>query len=240
MKFQYDTPKAFQVFYKYYFPLWQRAGFTWDMFPEITIYINTNPSTGGINSNKEHYSPSENYIFVRMPQGEEEIENMGLPFETFISVYPSSLFHEIGHHIHYKYGTKNDSPFWEKARELSGGKIGSDFKERTISGHYWWIPAHENFANYFEDIIERRIKNEKFLDWIAELVGVDRVKVIELTIGSDEVLINGVKEKIDTEPIIHKNRTLVPLRFIAEELGFEVKYYEDTKKVILTRLKEGE
>ena len=59
------------------------------------------------------------------------------------------------------------------------------------------------------------------------------MKVIELTIGSDEVLVNGVKTKIDVEPIIHKDRTMVPIRFIAEELGYEVKYDKKTQKVTI-------
>jgi hypothetical protein len=58
-------------------------------------------------------------------------------------------------------------------------------------------------------------------------------KVIELTVGSNEVTIDGVKKKLDTEPIIHKNRTLVPIRFIAEELGMTVKY--DDGKITLTK-----
>lgn len=233
MKFQYDTPKALRVFTKYYFPLWQRAGFTWDMFPDLDIYININPSGGQgfTNANREHYSPSEPYVYATM-QTREEIENLGVSFDVLIKALPSSIFHEIGHHIHYKFGTMKDSSFWEKAQELSGGRIGRDFKEQTKGG-YWKIQAHEDFANYFDAIIKRKINNEGFLDWIAELVGVNRVKVIELTIGSNEVTINGIKEEIDTEPIIHKDRTLVPLRFIAEELGMTVKY--DNGKITLTR-----
>ena len=239
MKFNYDTLKAFQVFSKYYFPLWQRAGFTWDMFPDLDIYININPSGGQgfTNANREHYSPDEPYVYTTM-QTREEIENLGkdygiyIDFDVIIKGLPSSIFHEIGHHIHYKFGTMKDSPFWEKAQELSGGRIGRDFKEQTKGG-YWKIQAHEDFANYFDSIIKGKVQNEVFMDWIAELMGVERMKVIELTIGSDEVLVNGVKTKIDVEPIIHKDRTMVPIRFIAEELGYEVKYDKKTQKVTI-------
>ena len=233
MKIKAKNNSIMSVFLKYYYPLFIKAGFTWDMFPDLDIYININPSGGQgfTNAHREHYSPDEPYVYTTM-QTREEIENLGVSFDVLIKALPSSIFHEIGHHIHYKYGTRNDSPFWDRAQELSNGKIRKDFQEQTKGG-YWKIQAHEDFANYFDGIIKRKINNEDFLDWIAVLIGVERVKVIELTIGSDEVLVNDVKVKIDTEPIIHKDRTMVPIRFIAEELGYEVKYDKKTQKVTI-------
>lgn len=233
MKIKADTPRVLQVFLDYYYPLWKKAGFSWELFPDLVVYININPSGGQgfTNAHREHYSPDEPYVYATM-QTREEIENLGVSFDVLIKALPSSIFHEIGHHIHYKYGTRNDSPFWDRAQELSNGKIRKDFKEQT-NGGYWKIQSHEDFANYFDDIIKRKTNNEDFLDWIAELVGVNRVKVIELTIGSDEVVVNDVQVKIDAAPIIHKKRTMVPVRFIAEELGFEVKYDEKAKKITI-------
>ena len=233
MKIKADSNAVLQVFLNYYYPLWKKAGFSWELFPDLVVYININPSGGQgfTNAHREHYSPDEPYAFVKI-QSREEIEGMGMDFDVFIKALPSSLFHELGHHIHYKYLPRSGGPLWEKATKLSDGKIGRDFREQTTGG-YWKIQAHEDFANYFDRLICNKAKNEVFLDWIAELVGVNRVKVIELTIGSNETLVNGVKVRIDTEPIIHKERTMVPIRFIAEELGYEVKYDKKTQKVTI-------
>ena len=233
MKIRANNNAVLQVFLEYYYPLWRKAGFSWDIFPDLIVYININPTEGqgSTNAHREHYSPDEPYAFAKI-QSREEIEALGVDFDVFIKALPSSLFHELGHHIHYKYLPRSGGPLWARATELSGCKIGSDFSEQTVGG-YWKIQAHEDFANYFDSIIKGKVQNEVFMDWIAELMGVERMKVIELTIGSDEVLVNGVKTKIDVEPIIHKDRTMVPIRFIAEELGYEVKYDKKTQKVTI-------
>lgn len=231
MKIRANNNAVMQVFLDYYYPLWKKAGFSWKLFPDLTVYININPSGGQgfTNSHREHYSPDEPYVFAKI-QSREEIGALGADFDVFIKALPSSLFHEIGHHIHYKYGTTGDSPFWETAQRLSEGKIGRDFREQTQGG-YWKIQAHEDFANYFDSIIAGKINNEMFLDWVAVLIGVERVKVIELTIDSKMVLVNGVKTEIDVEPIIHKKRAMVPLRFVAEELGFNVKWDDEERTI---------
>lgn len=47
---------------------------------------------------------------------------------------------------------------------------------------------------------------------------------IEMTIGSNQALVNGQAVTLDVAPLIVGNRTLFPARFIAENLGFQVNW----------------
>jgi len=47
-----------------------------------------------------------------------------------------------------------------------------------------------------------------------------------LTLNQKAVKVNGEVKQMDTVPVIKKNRTLVPLRFISEYLGAEVKWWQ--------------
>ena len=59
----------------------------------------------------------------------------------------------------------------------------------------------------------------------------------KLVIGSKEIVktTNGVEEKIimDVAPFIENGRTMLPIRFVAEALGFNVRWDKDSRTVIL-------
>lgn len=61
---------------------------------------------------------------------------------------------------------------------------------------------------------------------------------IKLKIGSKDVRrsVRGVKSngKVDVAPFIHNNRTMLPIRHVAESLGLEVQWIEKTRTVILS------
>jgi len=61
---------------------------------------------------------------------------------------------------------------------------------------------------------------------------------IELWIGKTTALVNGEEVKIDPEkpvaPVIVSGRTFLPLRFVAENLGFKVDWDADTQTITLT------
>lgn len=59
-------------------------------------------------------------------------------------------------------------------------------------------------------------------------------KKITLFIGKKEALIDNQKITLDAEAEITKGRTFVPIRFIAETFGAEVKWEAQTKKVTIT------
>ena len=52
-----------------------------------------------------------------------------------------------------------------------------------------------------------------------------------MTIGQKEALINGVSKSNDVAPVIVNERTMLPIRFIAEELGAKVDWEQETQTV---------
>ena len=60
-------------------------------------------------------------------------------------------------------------------------------------------------------------------------------KEIVIYIGSDTAYINGVAEKLDVKAFIKDNRTYLPLRFISENLGADVQWIAEEKKVVITK-----
>ncbi|MDO9566548.1 MAG: copper amine oxidase N-terminal domain-containing protein [Candidatus Desulfaltia sp.] len=59
--------------------------------------------------------------------------------------------------------------------------------------------------------------------------------LIGLQVGDNKALVNGEWKTFDTKPVIVNGRTMVPLRFISETLGAEVKWDDATRTVnILT------
>lgn len=58
-------------------------------------------------------------------------------------------------------------------------------------------------------------------------------KVIELWIGKNYIRVAGVKGTMDVAPMIYNGRTVLPLRFVSENLGCEVKWDAAEKKATL-------
>lgn len=52
-----------------------------------------------------------------------------------------------------------------------------------------------------------------------------------LKIGSSGIKVNGENKHMDTTPIVMNNRTLVPIRFISEYLGSEVRWWDKSQTV---------
>ncbi len=57
---------------------------------------------------------------------------------------------------------------------------------------------------------------------------------IQLQVGSSSVLVDGEIKKLVAPPVIKNNRTLVPLRFIAETFGASVQWDASTKTITIT------
>lgn len=64
-------------------------------------------------------------------------------------------------------------------------------------------------------------------------------KVIVMTIGSNKYTVDGKEQTMDTAPFLKENRTMVPVRFVTEAMGFTVTpfYHEDgtTSHVLFTK-----
>ncbi len=59
-------------------------------------------------------------------------------------------------------------------------------------------------------------------------------KNISLTIGSDIAYVNGSKIQLETAPFIQEGTTFVPLRFVSENLGADVQWDGNLRRVTLT------
>lgn len=68
-------------------------------------------------------------------------------------------------------------------------------------------------------------------------IALDNKKIV-MTVGSKAYTINGSSKTMDTVPVINKgwDRTMVPMRFVAESLGMDVKWDPVNKLVILSPL----
>lgn len=58
--------------------------------------------------------------------------------------------------------------------------------------------------------------------------------VVTMQINSKQLFVDGVAYNKDAAPIVVKDRTLVPIRFVTEFLGGKVDWNEKAKEVILT------
>lgn len=61
-------------------------------------------------------------------------------------------------------------------------------------------------------------------------------QVIKLKVGSRTVTVDGMAMTMDVSPLIRNNTTYIPLRYLAESVGAEVKYTKSSKTV---QLKQG-
>lgn len=87
--------------------------------------------------------------------------------------------------------------------------------------------AYLPFRAIFEDL-------EAEVSWDAATRTVKAVKggaTLELVIGKPMMKLNGREIKIDATPQIVNDRTMVPVRFVAEAVGSQVKWVGETKTV---------
>lgn len=62
---------------------------------------------------------------------------------------------------------------------------------------------------------------------------------IRLTIDSDKAFLNDDSITLDTAPIIINERTMLPIRFIAESFNFNVEWNEQAQEVIIKQMDTG-
>jgi len=75
------------------------------------------------------------------------------------------------------------------------------------------------------------------LSFSSRMFAVNEGEII-LSIGSSFASVYGRKVPLDTPPIIYNNRTMVPIRFIAETLGQDVVWDDETKSVHISNANE--
>lgn len=67
-----------------------------------------------------------------------------------------------------------------------------------------------------------------------KITAVKDSRTVQLTIGEDRALINGQEVKLQQKSTVINNRTLVPLRFVADALGANVRWEQATRTVYIT------
>ena len=65
----------------------------------------------------------------------------------------------------------------------------------------------------------------------------ETTKII-LAIDSNVAYVNSVVKVLDTPPIIHNDRTLIPARFVSEALNYDVKWVEKSRSVYISPSKK--
>ncbi len=76
------------------------------------------------------------------------------------------------------------------------------------------------------------LRGAVYWDGALQKVALDcKGKYIEFIIGSQEAKVDGVTKRFDTAPLIHQDRTYIPLRFLAETLGATVSWDSDRREV---------
>jgi hypothetical protein len=74
------------------------------------------------------------------------------------------------------------------------------------------------------------------LDWDETNRTATAVKddmILTVTIGESTATVNGEPVTLDVPAVIHRQRTLVPVRFIAESFGMEVEWCQETRTVLI-------
>lgn len=76
-------------------------------------------------------------------------------------------------------------------------------------------------------------------DESAQTVTITGDRVIILTVGRREALVDGEARSIDVPPVIRNGRALVPIRFVAEGMGLDVAWDPDSRTVTVSRPAEA-
>lgn len=59
--------------------------------------------------------------------------------------------------------------------------------------------------------------------------------IIFLTIDNSDAFVNSDKKTLDTKPAIINERTMLPIRFISENLGYEVNWNNNKQLITITK-----
>ncbi|MEW9672205.1 copper amine oxidase N-terminal domain-containing protein [Ammoniphilus sp. 3BR4] len=104
-------------------------------------------------------------------------------------------------------------------------QIVRDYKPLNINGRTF-VPLR----SLFEDL-------QATVNWDGKTKSVTAKKeshTSKLVINSTIGYVNGIKKSLDVAPFIHKDRTMVPVRFVSEALGYKVHWDEKTSSVYVT------
>lgn len=117
-------------------------------------------------------------------------------------------------------GIAVDTSNVENVNNLTLAKFNAETGKLEIVGG--WYDAETNTVRGYVDAAGDYFAVEK-----------DGLITIILQIGSSYATLNNIKLALDTASVISQDRTMVPLRFIAEAFGADVSWIDATKTVVI-------
>ena len=111
--------------------------------------------------------------------------------------------------------------------------VGLRFVAEALGSKVDWV---EEQNKVLISKIEEEEKSD-LTETVTDAVYVDESKVIQLVIGSNELIAYGEARQMDVAPELVNGRTMVPIRFVSENLDCDVKWDELTYSVLIN--KEG-
>lgn len=202
---------------------------------DVKWFKYTIPSEG-INTNEQYFFDKSGVVVTEIYNGEPAINNFTISATAsnrsspvkktegvyYLRVYPVS-FYEISPstEIIYSFG---DNPKKPLRVTVNGEKVVFD-QQPIIQNGRTLVPLRAIFEQL-----------DASVEWINDTNTVvskkDNIE-IKLTIGSDQLFVNGVAKTIDVPAQIVNNRTMVPARAIAEAFGCKVDWDESNQTVVI-------
>lgn len=107
------------------------------------------------------------------------------------------------------------------------------FVAEALGSKVDWIAEQKKvlISSYEEE------ENTDLNETVADVVYADESKAIQLVIGSNELVAYGESKEMDVAPEIVNGRTMIPIRFVSENLDCNVKWDDLTYSVLIN--KEG-
>ena len=135
-------------------------------------------------------------------------------------------------------GAKWYTPYWDKSEDGTMNDIMVKLNDEYLK--FDQPPIIQNYRT----LVPMRYIFEKFgmtVDWNNDndtAVATDGKTSIAFNIGSNTAVINGKEFETDVSPILLNDRTLIPLRFLSENLGYKVGWNEYAQEVAIDDLPE--
>lgn len=132
----------------------------------------------------------------------------------------------------------------EVGHELDWGDEGTsivltiDQKEANVDGESVLLDAAPFISQEGRTLVPIRFVSEAMdneVGWNGETREVTINNNIVLQIDSVNAYVDGNQTTLDTAPVIVNDRTMVPIRFISEGLGYEVGWNEETREVTIVK-----
>ncbi|MDR1641030.1 MAG: S8 family serine peptidase [Clostridiales bacterium] len=131
----------------------------------------------------------------------------------------------------------DDSYFAVMTMQVDNPMLSVDGKEREIDPGRGTTPVIKQDRTLLpiRSVIEAT-GGTVLWDEKAQMVTIiDTDTVLQMVIGSRTIQVNGVSSSIDVAPDIINDRTMLPIRAVAENLGFDVGWIDTTRMAVLTK-----